>query len=167
VTTATAEAQIYRSKVKLGEKYKDDRSGLVGYAYGITFHTNGCVDIMLEWYKEGEFKLTHIPEARIIESNQLEGWEDTEYITPIKHDVKYRDVQTGLEGWSATIQFFDSMATRVELRKLSEKDGVQKIGYNSVDDFLLEEIEVKPVAVPAPTDKKSPVMQEERYQENN
>lgn len=162
MSTGTLIAVGYTTKLVLGAEYTDNRSGVTGHVYGINFHSKGCVDAIIQWYKDGEQKLLFVPEDRLIESNQLEDAPDQEYTTHIVLDRKYRDVQTGLEGWAAVVQFFDHMATRVDMRRLSEKDGMQKIAYNSIDDFLLEEI-AEAVPTPEPTGKKSPVMQEERY----
>ena len=168
MSTATLEAQVYKSKIKLGEEAVDKRAGIKGHVYGINFHSNGCVDAIIQWYKDGETKMAFVPEERFVEENELTDAPEQEYRSHVIHDHKYRDVQTGLEGWAAIIQFFDHMATRVDIRRLGEKDGMQKIAYNSVDDFLLEPIEVeasvaKKAATPKPTGKKSPVMTETTY----
>lgn len=163
MTTATQEAVVYKTKIVLGAPAKDIRAGIEGHVYGINFHSKGCVDVILQWFKDGESKLHFIPEDRFVSENELTDAPDQEYRTTIEADKKYRDTQTGLEGWAATIQFFDHMATRVELRRLGEKEGMQKIVYNSVDDFLLEPVDVPKRKSSEPTGKRSPTIKEERY----
>lgn len=167
MSTATIEqTEVFKTKIGLGMPCVDKRAGIAGHVYAINFNSKGCVEAIIVWYKDGERKMDWVDEARFVEENELTDAPDQEYRTHIILDHEYEDIQTGLKGWAAVVQFFDHMATRVDLRRMGEKDGMQKIVYNSVDDFLLREVN-KPAsaaikaATPDPVDKKSPVIKEE------
>jgi hypothetical protein len=155
----------FTSSILLGEKYADERSGLEGYATGVFFNENGCVEAYIEYAVrkpdgEIEIKKEYLNELRLTYRNQLATRPTREYECDIELGKEYVDIQTGLRGWACIIEFHEHMATRVTLRSVGyDKDGSKKLIYHSIDDFLLKSVTTGKVAK-SKTDKRSPITRE-------
>lgn len=158
----------FTSPIKLGEKYRDKRFGMEGYATAIFFNTHGCVEVYLQYNKakEGdtpEIERHMVNELLLVNPDGSELTDTNEYVTEIVQDRKYEDVQTGIQGHAAVIEFWEHMSNRVSLRSAGkDKDGIQVLKYHSIDDFLLRDLETKVVAK-RQDEKRSPVTQEVTY----
>lgn len=149
----------FETPIRFGKKYVDDRSGLVGVATSLEFMAHGCVVVGLEQYgeKDGvvDINTSFVNELRL---KPLEGAADAPmvYETDIELNKKYRDIETGLEGHSTTIQFSENQCTRAFLRTVSkDKEGAPVQRYHVIDEFLLESLETKQVAADK-SGKRSP-----------
>lgn len=139
----------YRTKIKLGDEYTDERTGIKGFANILVFNENGCVEVDLEWAdtSEGSVKVRRqmFNELRL---TRVDGAEDTEqvYTSDVTLGRQYSDVQTGLTGWACAIEFFERIATTVVIRSLltEPKTGEAKeLKMHVVDDFLLQDVETQ------------------------
>jgi hypothetical protein len=155
----------YQSPIHFGVKYRDDRTGIEGHAVALAFQENGCVEVLLERGvgepgKE-ESKLDWMNELRLVAVSELERSSNKlNYESDIELSKKYRDTQSGLEGWACIVEFHEHMANRTVLRHTGvDKDGTTVIKNTSIDDFLLEDVETKKVARRT-TAKRSPVTRE-------
>jgi len=147
----------YISQVELGKLYKDRRTGLEGHAVAVAFQPHGCVEICLEYMKDGEPKRIYMNELRLVTPNDAELTGDHVYTSELIQGHEYEDIETGIRGWCSIVEFHENMATRGILRKLESKKG-DSVKYNSIDEFLLKDITAQaPEPVKDSSGKKSPV----------
>lgn len=142
----------FESPIVLGQKYVDERSGLIGYASFVGFNENGCVDVGIEHSHsslDGKIEITtdNINELRLTrapDESESRFVKKQTYESDIVLGRHYRDKQTGLEGWATIIDFYEKMATRVTIRSVGiDKDGAKVLKYHVLDDFLLIDIETE------------------------
>lgn len=134
----------YSSKIVLGRKYQDTRTQIVGYAHALWFNENGCVQVNLEFKKEGKIAFEAFDENRLkcIEEDAPAQPEVIDHVSDIELGKKYRDIQTGIEGHAAVMEFHEYMANRATLKLVTyNSEGLPKLTYMSIDDFLLQEVE--------------------------
>jgi hypothetical protein len=89
----------YRSDIKLGEKYRDDQTGIEGVATATSFFQHACERICLEYVVEGKIqetyfdapRLTHVVTGKIAVSERTGG-------PAREHDVRGSDYVRGAEG---------------------------------------------------------------------
>lgn len=155
----------YVTQIALGQKCRDTRLDIGGYAKRVLFNENGCVNVQLESVKDGKRETDWFDEQRLVAINEAGDHLQAAPVTQThESDIilgrKYEDIQTGINGWAATIMFSENMATVVELRNTGvDKDGITVLKYQSIDDFLLKDVETKVVAERV-TAKPSPVSRE-------
>ncbi|ROZ88972.1 hypothetical protein [Gordonia sp. OPL2] len=73
--------QRYASDIKLGEKYRDDQTGIEGTAAAIHFFQHGCERVTVELLVKGELKeytfdaprLRHIATGRLATTDRTGG----------------------------------------------------------------------------------------------
>lgn len=156
MTTATIGSQVYTSPIVLGEKYKDDRTGIEGHAVSLFFHQSGCVEVYLESMKEGADKPTRqfFPEQRLVPQN-------AELLKEYRSDIvlgrKYRDSNLGIEGIASMMEFWEHQSNRVSLKRVADPGGAkEKIIYHSIDDHHAVDIETQVQAREAEPGRRSP-----------
>lgn len=154
------------SPIVLGGKYVDARTDIVGYASYIGFNENGCVEVGIEHSHADsngkvEISVDNINELRLSPApGERSAGEPVTYESDVVLGRKYRDRQTGLEGWACVIDFHERQATRVTIRSIGyDKDGSKVLKYHGLDDFLLVDIETEEPAR-RKDEKRSPVTQE-------
>lgn len=49
--------QAYKSDIRLGEKYRDNQTGIEGVATGVVFYQHGCERVDIELVVAGEVKV--------------------------------------------------------------------------------------------------------------
>lgn len=73
--------QSYKTDIKLGEKYKDEQTGIEGVATAIVFYQHGCERADLELVVSGEIKtygfdaprLTHVETGKVATTARTGG----------------------------------------------------------------------------------------------
>lgn len=73
--------QTYKSDIKLGEKYRDDQTGIEGTATAIVFFQHGCERVDIELVVNGEIKtysfdaprLTHVETGKVATTTRTGG----------------------------------------------------------------------------------------------
>ena len=73
--------EVYKSQIKLGEKYRDRTTGTVGSAISIHFYKNACERVVLTYLHDGDVKefsfdamdLEHIPTGKAITAEKTGG----------------------------------------------------------------------------------------------
>lgn len=156
MTTATVEGtEVYNSPIILGEKYKDERSGIEGYAVALFFHQSKCVEVYLESVtKDREIKRQFFAEARLVPEGITD---EVDYRSDIVLGRTYKDTQTGVQGIAAMMEFWEHQSNRVSLKKVVDPGGSkEKIIYHSIDDFHAEDMETKKVARETEPGRRSP-----------
>ncbi len=71
----------YQTDIQLGERYRDDQTGIEGTATAITFYQHGCERASIENVHEGEIKeygfdaprLTHIASGETAKTTKTGG----------------------------------------------------------------------------------------------
>lgn len=155
----------FHTEVKFGEHYADGRTSVSGEVNAVIFHENGCIDIELEWGEDTasgarEAKRAVFPEHRLVTSDAEVRQQSMDLESDIVLGRKYRDVQTGIVGNAATVEFHESMATRVMLRSVgTDRNGVATLKYHMIDDFLLQDVETNEQAG-RKGEKRSPATQQ-------
>lgn len=147
----------YKSPIKLGEKYRDERTGIEGHAVAVAFHATGCNEVALEWVSDKPDVLTgsevvekFFAEARLIPAGTPivgEKIEDTVYKSDIKLDKQYTAELEAITGRAAYIEFHEHMAPRVAIQTI-RKDAQDNTSPKTwmVDEYRLKETETqKPV----------------------
>lgn len=135
----------FKSAIKLGEKYKDPRTGIEGHVTTLVFHSTGCTEAEIE-YMSGianmERKKELFAEARLVpaednpDSGKAEAPEYT-YESDIVLDEFYiSNNDDGIGGRAAWIEFDEHIATRVALQ-VPRKDlaGNPDPKYMLVDEY--------------------------------
>lgn len=155
---------VFHSRIELGKKYKDKRVGFEGFANVICFQQHGCVEIQLEFEKDGKKELVMVNELRLVAphggSDADLSAEDHTYESDLVLDGMYEDTQTGIAGHVAVVEFHEFMATRGILKTVgTDTKGLKAIKYHSIDDFLLKDLATAVVAEDH-SGKKSPITRE-------
>lgn len=52
--------------IVLGEKYRDEQTGIVGIATAVTFHQHACERVLIEYVKDGELKELVFDSPRLV-----------------------------------------------------------------------------------------------------
>lgn len=152
----------YTSRIELGKKYKDTRSELEGHASIVAFQEHGCVEVQLEFLnKDGKPEVVTINELRLVTPSNAELTNEVHYYeSDLVLGHKYEDIQTGLTGHLAIVDFHEFMATRGIIKAVgSDHNGLKVLKYHSIDDFLLKDLETQ-VVPEDKSGKRSPVTHE-------
>lgn len=132
---------IYQSPIVLGTHYTDKRTEIEGYATALFFSQEGCVEVSLEFAKDSKIEHVTINERRLIdnEGKKATDYDALDYESDIILGHAYEDIQTGLKGYAAVMEFHEDLANRCTIKAVSTRDdGSQKLTYYSIDDFLLK-----------------------------
>jgi len=135
-----------QSSIKFGQRYRDSRTGIEGYATALYFNEHGCVEVCVEAVKDKEVKNHFFPQERLIrllsDGTQITDDPPMTFETEIEFGREYYDTQTGISGWPAVLEFHEYIANRVSLRSAGEdREGNPKLIYHNIDDFLLAPVE--------------------------
>lgn len=73
--------ESYKSDIKIGERYRDEQTGVEGIVTGIYFYQHGCERVAMETVKDGEIKeysfdaprLVHVPTATAVRAQRTGG----------------------------------------------------------------------------------------------
>lgn len=151
----------YKSVIKLGQKYRDERSGIEGHAVAIMFHSTGCNEVSIEFTpKSGEGGITGseprekmFAEARLTPVDvPIIGMEQKEetYKSDIKLDEYYKAEKEGIEGRAAYLEFNEHMANRVALQVIQ----TDRMGNITPKTWLIDEYRLRRVKDDKPVEKQ-------------
>ena len=153
----------YSSPIILGAKYTDHRTQISGYAVSLWFNQEGCIEVNLEFVKDGKVEYAGFAQERLTT-------EDAKVLAArgksIIHESDiilgelYEDIQTGIKGHATVMEFHEYQANRVTIRGITTNaDGSAKMTYYSIDDFLLKHVETAKT-VKRQDDRPSPITRE-------
>lgn len=113
----------YESNITLGKKYRDERTGVEGFAIITSIFQFGCERTSLEWEKDGQVNTWTFDTPRI-----ANGTPQT-HESPIILGEQYEDKYTGIRGVAAAITFHEIASENVTL-EFKDKDG------NMADEYF-------------------------------
>lgn len=100
---------VYEANVTLGEKYRDEQTGVEGTAVTVSFFQHGCTRVTIEWSDGKDVSGMGFDEPR------LKGPKGAAYESDVVLGEKYKDEQTGITGTATVVTFHQHGCERVAL----------------------------------------------------
>ena len=115
------EKPVYETHVKLGEKYKDEQTGIEGIAVTVSFFQHGCTRVTLEWVEGKDVS------GMGFDAPRLSGPKpEVPYESDIVLGKKYRDEQTGVSGTATVLTFHQHGCERAALESVVNGEVIEQ-----------------------------------------